>query len=464
LNFFHHGLHYNYPFLAWSLVFFLSKRFPLALFLAGCAWNFHPMCTVFLLFVYGLYWLFNRNEFSFTTIVYCILAFTVPALPILIKALAYTGNTSGAHELWFKGVYWGAWYTTNPLSWPMKWLVRAGLFFAVFLVALLQVPESGKRKTIGVMVFAVGLLCFIGTVFADIYPVAFIIRLSLWRSTFLYLLLALPVIAYFLVQLWRQGAFYKFFVIAAVGIISGYVPGLDFFYMPAIVLFLVLAACEKHITAIVPILQNRLMLLPVAVLLAVVAFQWGRGAAVVPSVLFLLAALLLAFVSGQPAGRPLKKAWLLPALFVLFVDVCLLWSAGGPAVYYQGTIRGEIDPWADVQMAAAKYSHKDDLFIIPPYLNDFGIYSQRATLGDWTEGGNIIYLDAQFAKQWFERMYDLGWRERFGARDGYSALTTDEVRSVAAKYNASFVVTEKPKEFSLPKLYENKKYILYSLD
>jgi len=56
-------------------------------------------------------------------------------------------------------------------------------------------------------------------------------------------------------------------------------------------------------------------------------------------------------------------------------------------------------------------------------------------------------------------MYNIGWRERFGAKKGYDALTTDEVRSAARKYGAAFVITEKPKEFRLPKLYENKDFI-----
>jgi hypothetical protein len=115
-------------------------------------------------------------------------------------------------------------------------------------------------------------------------------------------------------------------------------------------------------------------------------------------------------------------------------------------------------------MVAKMNSQKDDLFIIPPYMNDFGIYSQRATIGDWAEGGNIIYLDGRFAREWFDRMYDLGWRKRFGAKEGYGALTTDEVRRAARKYGAAFVITEKPKEFSLPKLYENKEFILYRLN
>ena len=64
LNFFHHGMLYANPLIIWSMVFFFQKRYVLALFLAGLAWNFHPMCTVFVLWAYGLTWLFNIKELS----------------------------------------------------------------------------------------------------------------------------------------------------------------------------------------------------------------------------------------------------------------------------------------------------------------------------------------------------------------------------------------------------------------
>lgn len=465
LNFFHHGLHYNYPLLAWSLVFFIARRFPLSLFFAGCAWNFHPMCTVFLLFTYTVYGVLYFKAIPVRTILFSAISFTVPALPILIKAFAYTGNTGEVYDLWFKGVYWGAWYTCNPLTWPLKWIVRAGMFLFVFIITLFQVADRDLRRTIGVLSFAVALLCVIGTVFADLYPVPFVIRLSLWRSTLIYLLLALPCMACFFVQLWQQGSAHRFFVVLMIAVLSGYIEGLNFFYMPALILFLLTAAYARPIVQRLPLLAGKLFLLPGAAFLATLVFQAVRGTAVVPPILFITGVLLFLFLEKRiPAvlsGG--KKTWLLPALFVLLVDICVLWGMGGVSVYYHGKVRGTVDPWADIQMAAKKYSQKDDLFIIPPYMNDFGIYSQRATIGDWPEGGNILYLDSRFAREWFERMFDIGWRERFGAKTGYNALTTSEVRKAARKYGASFVITEKPKEFDLPKLYENKRYILYYL-
>jgi hypothetical protein len=136
---------------------------------------------------------------------------------------------------------------------------------------------------------------------------------------------------------------------------------------------------------------------------------------------------------------------------------------GGPEIYYHGFVKGERDPWADIQLAAKSYSNKDDLFIVPPYLNDFGIYSKRAVLGDWAEGSSILYQDNSFAKEWLSRMRDLGWKKRTEMVSGYNSLSTNEITVVAEKYNAPYVITEKPKAFDLPLVYENNKYNLYTV-
>jgi hypothetical protein len=109
-------------------------------------------------------------------------------------------------------------------------------------------------------------------------------------------------------------------------------------------------------------------------------------------------------------------------------------------------------------------SDKDDLFIVPPLLNDFYHYSQRAVLGDWAEGSTLIFLDNRFTAEWFERMNDLGWTKEYNAEAGFKNLSTEDITRIALKYNARFVVTEKPKSFTLPIVYENSRYILYRFD
>ncbi len=142
----------------------------------------------------------------------------------------------------------------------------------------------------------------------------------------------------------------------------------------------------------------------------------------------------------------------------------MLTAQGGPKIYYHGRLQGKLDPWADVQFVARDISDTDDLFIVPPLNNDFYHYSLRAVLGDWAEGSTLLYLDNRFTEEWFERMNDLGWTKPYNAEAGFNSLTTADIIRTARKYGAVFVVTEKPKEFDLPKAYENSRFILYRFD
>jgi hypothetical protein len=182
------------------------------------------------------------------------------------------------------------------------------------------------------------------------------------------------------------------------------------------------------------------------------------------AVLFLI---MYAFVLVALRLKKFKPQFFRPVLlggiFMIVFDLVVIYDKGGPDIYYHGKIQGKVDPWSEIQIQAKQLSHKDDLFIVPPYLNDFCSYSNRAILGDWAEGANMLYLDNQFTEEWFERMTDLGWTERFNGKQGYNRLTTDDMVRVAQKYGAKFVVTEKPKTFKLFKAYENDLYILYAI-
>jgi hypothetical protein len=140
----------------------------------------------------------------------------------------------------------------------------------------------------------------------------------------------------------------------------------------------------------------------------------------------------------------------------------VLYGRGGPQIYYHGRMQGKIDPWADIQQVAKNVSGKDDLFIIPPSWNDFGIYSHRASLGDWAEGSHALYLGNVFAAEWLARMHDIGWIRAHGSED-YNKLSTAQAIKAAKKYQAKFIITRKPHTLHLNKIYENKNFILYKV-
>jgi hypothetical protein len=473
LNFFHHGLPYAYPLTLWSLVFFLTKRYTVAFLLAGAAWNFHPMCTVFLLCAYGLYVIVNYRKFKAATILYCAGAFILPALPMLVRSFSYLGNTSTVDmSVWLTVARWAAWYTCFPSTWLPLWFIRAGLFGALFLIALYTVPDRSPRRDIMIFITAVGILCLIGTIIPAVYPLPFIIKLSLWRSTIIYLFLALACVAYFLVNLYNtDGIAKRFLVIAIMVLITGYLKCFKLYYFPFFIVFLIYAFLEQRIVKQFPVLKGKfswLFFTGLAVLFCAGTYREHFLRQSIHLGLFfcftLAFLLIIQYFERRRGGRwTSNTAWTitLAALFIILFDCAVLYSRDGPTIYYRGKIWGRVDPWAQMQLVARRLSSKDDLFIVPPYMNDFGIYSRRATLGDWAEGANALYLDNRFAQEWYQRMNDLGWKELHGEFDGYNRLSTADIEQVAKKYGAKFVISEKPKTFMLQKLYENEKFILY---
>jgi hypothetical protein len=467
LNFFHHGLLFAYPLIIWSMVFFFKKRYPLSLFLAGLAWNFHPMCTVFVLWAYCLFWVFNYKEVPAATIGYCVPAFVLPALPTIIRSFSYLGSTQQLDfPAWFTAAYWTAWFTCFPSTWPAQSFVRALLFFVLFMLAVYRIPDSSRKRGMLIFTCAVLTLCFAGTVFADIYPVPFIIKMSLWRSTLVYMFIALPCIAWLLLSLLNRPFTMRFIAIALIVLLSGYVKCYPLYYLPLLLGALVLFLCEPGLKQRFAFLSrniNLMFFLSLAVMLAYQIMSGERGTRMllffIAIIIFLLAIALRR--RRSPMNAVTYIAW--ASLFIILIDAAVLYFKGGPEIYYHGYFQGKRHPWADIQLFAKQHSDKDDLFIVPTYMNDFGIYSQRATLGDWAEGSNAIYLDNQFTREWLTRMKELGWKKFcFDSNaEGYYYLPTSEVVKTAKKYGAKYIITEKPKTFALPKIYENEQFILY---
>lgn len=466
LNFFHHSLPYTYPLMVWSMSFFFQKRYYLALTVAGISWNFHPMCTGFLLFSYFIYWLFNRKEFTIKKVLTCIVAFAIPALPTLIKIPNYLSASTSYDPIWLIVARWTAWYTCFPSTWPLSGIIRAGLFLILFIISLFFHPDNKMLKGVLTFTVSVVIMCLLGTVFADLYPIPFIIKLSLWRSTIIYLFLALPCISYLLTTMFNRGMIFRFLAITIMVLLTGYLQCFRLYYLPVLICFLLIFLYEDRLSIRFPFLRATFLILFGSSLFAVFTYQalFDEGS----MRLLVFFGFMITFLFCWRFIELYRKKflihlWVLPLLFIVLFDFGLLYHKGGPAIYYHGYIRGKSDPWADIQMFAQKHSAKDDLFIIPPYMNDFGIYSMRATLGDWAEGANGIYLDNQFAREWYARMMNFRWKTIHSKEKGYNYLSTEEIISTSRKFNVKYIVTEKPKCFNLAKLYENDKFILYRI-
>ncbi len=467
INFFHHGLQWAIMLNIFSLLLLLQKRLPGAFLLMGIAWNFHPMSVLFLFFLFVPYWLAHWKEISFKTLLLCGFAFTLPALPILIKAVAYLSIPWEYGPEWMTGVLWNAWYTVFPSTWSLNAWFRAGLFFWLFAMGFYTLPPGEIKRDIRLFIITIGLLCAAGTLFAEVFPIPFIMKMSLWRTTWLYIILALPCIMNLFITQWDPRLLKRFIIVSTLVLLTGYIHYFPFYYLLLFNTFFLLflfpqPGPEKKRKGL-PVKSSIIFFTCLLLLINYQGiFDWGvQGTIIVLGCVLLFLIIIPLLETSLPLAKKPSFCIISALVFLVFFDSGLLIYRGGAEIYYHGYVRGERDPWADIQVFAKENSPKDSLFIVPPYWNDFGLYSERATLGDWAEGANILYMDNAFASEWLTRMKDLGWRKLHGAEEGFKGLSTEEIVSVAHKYSADFVVTEKPKQFELDTLYENKQFILY---
>jgi hypothetical protein len=468
INFFHHGLQWALMLNILSLALIFRKKYIWACFLMGAAWNFHPMSVLFLQALLFAHWLVHAREYGFKTLLACGAAFVCAALPMLTQSLDYARINWEYGPEWLRGVRWTVWYTVFPSTWPAFYFFRAGLYFWLFLMGLSTLPPGRKRSDLMLFVGVIGILCAAGTIFAELIPVPSIIKMSLWRSSWLYMTLSLPCLAHLCITIWDRSFLRRFLIIATLILITGCIHSIPYYYLLLFNIIFMVLLLQSRLEKRCAWLYRHLLVIFFVLLSFFLIYQglFDHGIRAVAIGLVATGAFLLllsALENNLPRLQSRRSFIPIALLFVVFLDGGSLWHRGGPDIYYHGYRKGEKDPWADVQMFAQQNTPKDALFIIPPYLNDFGIYSKRATLGDWAEGSSIIYLDNDYAQQWLERMKDLGWKTIWDAETGYNSLATEAIVAAAKKYNAPYVVTEKPKSFSLPVMYENSEFILYEV-
>lgn len=468
INFFHHGIQWAAVLNILSLALMLKKRYPLAFFFMGVAWNFHPMSVVFLFLLFLPCCILHIREFGLKAVAACAACFVIPALPLLIKSFRYLGTEWHYGPEWITTVKWTAWYTVFASTWPASYFLKAGLFFFLFLMGLSTLRRNEVKKDVILFVTTIGILCAVASACSDLHPVPFIMKLSLWRTSWIYIILALPCITSLFVTLWDTSLLRRFVIIATFILITGCIHSFPFYYLIPLDMFLFLFLYRQAIERRYQWIYNNSAIFFILLISLCLAYQFLFDGGFIPTVIGLTMVLLFLLLLGwrDKSSSALTSAGTLGTisaclLFLAVLDTGVLLHRGGPEIYYHGSMQGKRDPWADLQRYAGDNSNKDDLFIVPPYLNDFGLYSRRATLSDWAEGSNGLYLDNAFAQQWIERMNDLGWNAMGGEVSGYNGLSTDQIAAAARKHRAAYVVTEKPKQFDLPRCYENSHYILY---
>ena len=453
------------PLIMFSFVLFLKGRNKSAYGLLGFCANIHIQSVAYVLPMFALVsfvgFLKNRKATGFRDGMTALLKdygfFVLFALPCLIWAFSKSGEPLTPE--WILQLRARSSHHSFPLSWAKRDFTEY-LFLFTFGVILWFIAfknSQDKQTHWKFFWFAVVVLAFCGIsiIFAEFLPIKIILRVQLFRST----------------------KFLTIFIVLYSCYVINYLSGKSSLHkILALGTFLVLffAGYSKFM----------ILLLPIYLFAEHKGLNWGI-------VVFVTAVLILRVFTphdGFPSKfntdeivlfiRPffedkLRATLMLLLIFWLAVKMqmrkWLTYTTAGIIVliiciYIVPSIYQRVAPphenrgnWIAAQLWAKENTPLDAMFIIPPYLQGFRVFSERGVVADWKDGTQQ-YFDTQYSYIWWERICDLGKNDK----NVYDNLSTERLSGLCKKYNATHIVFPASKTLDLPISYENKEFRIYT--
>ena len=129
-----------------------------------------------------------------------------------------------------------------------------------------------------------------------------------------------------------------------------------------------------------------------------------------------------------------------------------------------------LDTWREVQLWAQEQTSLDSVFITPPQLDGWQVFSQRSGVFDY-KSLTSIHWGPQNTEQWIERLNDFGYDlKRDARRDmrrllarSYSKFSAAYFQGLAQKYGADYLVTRSTRKLPFVRLYQNTAFTVYQV-
>jgi hypothetical protein len=479
------GIHYTsmdhtfilYPFALLGVWFFLRERKAIGFAIVGLVFNFQALTATYAFSMLAFSalleaavnsWRYYRNRDSSIDIremwlkqtLFPIGMFVAFALPTIIWSIS---NSGGAiTDEWIKIFRARSSHHSFPFSWSKEHYVNYLLFLAFGAVALSQAPARRFHGKIMAFVLAIGILCGIGVIFAEYYPVKLVLRMQLFRSTTYLTIFCLLYISNYIVSSWGKSGIHRIAAILNVLILVI----LSYYNLAVLVLILYVLAewvlpgrgeRTPHFGILLFIIfaivlriysphnsfPGELSLSPLSGLLRKV---FEDRLLVILSCL----AIILAWKDRVSIGIIRKLATGIVVLTLAFYVIPSAFSRFHPAQRYESG-------WIDVQLWAKENTPIHATFLTPPYSQGFRIFSERPIVVDWKDGTQQ-YFDTEYGYEWWERVQMVGGNSR-----KYDEMSEEEYIAIARKYKASYIVVPASRTLNLEKAYVNKEYAVYRI-
>jgi len=511
-----------FPIMLFSIYLFLRNKYYLAVIMNGIAFIIHGMLGIPLFFLYFFYFIVNYKKIGILNIIKYTSLFLLFSSPLLIwKFLTPVDNPFFmSPELWLKILQVYQVWHLFPFHWPMgKWLAFLA-FLIAFIVALRYKPlNMDHHKKVITFFWGIFILALIATIFSELYPVAIILNLQLFRATIFLFVFGIIYLSNYLIDIVvKSNLGLK---IAATGMLASLFIG----NFKGIYIFLVVLLAFK---------SNSIIKIPL-ILLSIIGFIFGVVGTffhqlplisffkigmlplIVITTICLLTWLIVSFKSLRVHKYKIIFAYI---LFILILSSFytiglnnIMHEYGGvvDGIYIgqsigtltqvefikspydpissRGILRFFEDPlgiinknvqfpfkipsseFEEVQIWAKENTKKGAIFITPPYLKGFRLFSQRSTIADCNDLGvsNPVCTHGYITIKRLESLCDTKFTNRDicspeNCMPKYNNLPEEKLLEISKKYKASYVVVEKPWGKNLELVFENNKFRVYKVN
>lgn len=408
-----------FPFLIGAIILFLRGRVRWTFLLLGLTYNLHALTGTFALALVVFACLMEWRRIGWLKIVSGFGLFVLAALPVLLWKLSGPGGDLVVNREWFDVISLGMTYnefaflSTHPhiLAATLSGLGTVGLY----LIGRRYAPSQDHNHTVTLFVIAALLMLGVQVIVGTWLPVTLLVEFQIMRAG---IWIAVFGILYFSNYL---AATHE----------SRTLPRADWLILTASFMFSVLA--------FVPVLVWGIL-------------KWGAGS-VRARVGAVTVALGIAVLSGA---------------LILSMN---LWQ---PSI----NIYPPQTDWNRVQFWARDNTPKETVFITPPeiwwlFTADWRVFSERSTVVTLSE-----ILELAFTPNYLE-----SWKSRFNelapgalpqlngnpadnmriVSKAFYSLTDQDLLRLACKYQAAYLVIEKPHLRNFAVVYENDGFVAYAM-
>lgn len=457
--------HAVFPFILFSFALFLNGHKKSAYGLLGFSANIHIQSVAYVLPMFVLVsfidFLKSRKSNGFRNGIMSLLKeygfFVIFALPCLVWAFSKSGEPLTPE--WILQLRARSSHHSFPLSWDKKDFVEYLLLFSFGVVLWSITFKNSQDKQTHWKFFwfsmVVLVFCGIAIVFAEFVPLKIILRVQLFRSTKFLTIFIVLYACYVINYLFGKNMLYKALGLGTFLVL--FFAGYSNFLALLLLLYIFAEYRNLHWGVILFVIS----VLVLRVFTPHEGFPTKLNADEI--VLFIrpffedkLRATLMILIVFWLAMKMQIRKWLTYATsfaIILIIGLYIIPSLHEkfvPPIENRGN-------WIDAQIWAKENTPLDAMFITPPYLQSFRVFSERGVVADWKDGTQQ-YFDIQYSYIWWERINDLGKNDK----NYYDNLPEDQLLKLCKKYDATHIVFPTVKVLDLPLAHENKEFRIYS--